>query len=48
LIDAAVTAHVETQARLVSSLTEEEKDALNNLLGKYLAGFEASVATPDR
>jgi DNA-binding MarR family transcriptional regulator len=48
LIDGAVTAHVETQARLVSSLTEEEKDALNNLLGKYLAGFEASLATPDR
>ncbi|QRM38992.1 MarR family transcriptional regulator [Rhizobium rhizogenes] len=40
LIDAAVTAHVETQARLVASLTEEEKTALDALLGKYLAGFE--------
>ncbi|HEX8045270.1 MarR family winged helix-turn-helix transcriptional regulator [Rhizobium sp.] len=44
LIDSAVTAHVQTQARLVSGLSEAEKDALNILLGKYLAGFEASVA----
>lgn len=40
LIDSAVTAHVETQARLVSSLSEEEKGALDALLKKYLAGFE--------
>jgi DNA-binding MarR family transcriptional regulator len=40
LIDAAVAAHVETQARLVSGLSEEEKATLNALLGKYLAGFE--------
>ncbi|MFS8111897.1 MarR family transcriptional regulator [Rhizobium jaguaris] len=43
LIDSAVAAHVETQARLVSGLSEEEKAALNALLGKYLAGLEASM-----
>ncbi|NLR99222.1 MarR family transcriptional regulator [Rhizobium sp. P38BS-XIX] len=40
LIDAAVTAHVETQARLVSSLSDEERTALNGLLRDYLADFE--------
>lgn len=41
LIDAAVTAHVETQARLVSSLSDEERTALNGLLRNYLADFES-------
>ncbi|AYG67725.1 MULTISPECIES: MarR family transcriptional regulator [unclassified Rhizobium] len=40
LIDAAVTAHVETQARLVSTLSEEERMALDGLLRNYLADFE--------
>ncbi|WP_206607892.1 hypothetical protein [Ferruginivarius sediminum] len=39
-VDAAVTAHVETQARLTSMLSDEDKAALNGLLAKYLAGFE--------
>ncbi len=41
LIDAAVTAHVETQARLVSSLSQEERTALDDLLRNYLASFES-------
>ncbi|OCJ04496.1 transcriptional regulator [Rhizobium sp. AC27/96] len=41
LIDAAVTAHVETQARLVSSLSHEERTALDDLLRNYLASFES-------
>jgi DNA-binding MarR family transcriptional regulator len=41
LIDAAVTAHVETQARLVSSLSQEERAALDGLLRNYLASFES-------
>ncbi|ENN84871.1 Transcriptional regulator protein [Rhizobium freirei PRF 81] len=40
LIDAAVTAHVETQARLVSTLSDEERMALDGLLRNYLADFE--------
>jgi len=40
LIDAAVTAHVETQARLVSALSDEERTALDALLRDYLASFE--------
>ncbi|MBB5573951.1 MULTISPECIES: MarR family winged helix-turn-helix transcriptional regulator [Rhizobium] len=40
LIDSAVAAHVETQARLVAGLSEEERAALNALLGKYLADLE--------
>ncbi|MBB4568067.1 MarR family winged helix-turn-helix transcriptional regulator [Rhizobium leucaenae] len=43
LIDSAVAAHVETQARLVASLSEEERAALNALLGKYLADLETSA-----
>ncbi|MGY5809678.1 MarR family winged helix-turn-helix transcriptional regulator [Rhizobium sp. LEGMi198b] len=43
LIDSAVAAHVETQARLVSGLSEEEKAALNALLGKYLSDFETAL-----
>ncbi|MGV1791566.1 MarR family transcriptional regulator [Rhizobium lusitanum] len=41
LIDAAVTAHVETQARLVSTLSEDERTALDSLLRNYLASFES-------
>lgn len=41
LIDAAVTAHVETQARLVSSLSPEERTAIDGLLRNYLASFES-------
>ncbi|AVA23356.1 MarR family transcriptional regulator [Rhizobium sp. CB3171] len=43
LIDSAVAAHVETQTRLVSGLSEEEKAALNTLLGKYLSDFETAL-----
>jgi DNA-binding MarR family transcriptional regulator len=39
-IDAAVTAHVATQARLVAALSSEERAMLNAVLGKYMAGFE--------
>lgn len=41
-IEAAVTAHVATQAQLSSILSADENAALNALLGKYLAGFEGS------
>jgi DNA-binding MarR family transcriptional regulator len=40
IIDAAVTDHVATQARLTGILSGEENEALNALLRKYLAGFE--------
>ncbi|NLS16901.1 MarR family transcriptional regulator [Rhizobium sp. P40RR-XXII] len=40
LIDAAVTAHVETQTRLVSTLSDKERTALDGLLRNYLADFE--------
>jgi len=40
LIDAAVTAHVETQTRLVSTLSDHERTALDGLLRNYLADFE--------
>jgi DNA-binding MarR family transcriptional regulator len=39
-IDAAVTAHATTQARLVASLPAADKAALDALLRGYLAGFE--------
>lgn len=39
-IDATVTAHVATQARLVAALSAEERAVLNAVLGKYMAGFE--------
>ena len=42
VIDAAVTAHVETQARLTSALSAKETAALNALLRKYLAAFEVN------
>ncbi|MGO4737861.1 MarR family winged helix-turn-helix transcriptional regulator [Bosea sp. 2KB_26] len=41
-IEAAVTAHVATQARLSSVLSLGENAALNALLSKYLAGFEGN------
>lgn len=41
LIDAAVTAHVETQTRLVSALSTEDRTALDGLLRNYLASFES-------
>lgn len=41
LIDAAVTAHVNTQARLTSLLSPDERDALNQSLRTYLARIEA-------
>ena len=40
LIDEAVAAHVETQAQLVSGLTEEQRAQLDALLKQFLAGFE--------
>lgn len=40
LIDAAVTAHVETQTRLISTLSDDERTALDGLLRNYLADFE--------
>lgn len=40
LIEKALSAHVETQARLVSTLTEEERETLVRLLKKLLAEFE--------
>ena len=42
LIDAAVTAHVETQKRLISTLSEGERKALDRVLRNYLADFESS------
>ncbi|PCJ95042.1 MAG: MarR family transcriptional regulator [Hyphomicrobiales bacterium] len=39
-IDGTVTAHVETQARLTSALSDQEFSDLNKLLGKYLSSFE--------
>ncbi len=41
LIDAAVTAHVETQKRLIATLSEGERKALDRLLRNYLADFES-------
>ncbi|WP_306256985.1 MarR family winged helix-turn-helix transcriptional regulator [Pararhizobium sp. IMCC21322] len=37
VIDEAVTAHVATQTRLVSSLPDKEREDLDQLLRKYLA-----------
>ena len=42
LIDKAVTAHVETQAELVAALTEEQRAQLDDLLKRFLRGFERS------
>jgi DNA-binding MarR family transcriptional regulator len=40
LIDEAVTAHVETQTRLISMLSEDERGSLDGLLRTYLDRFE--------
>lgn len=42
VVDAAVTDHVDNQHRLVETLTPEERVALDTLLKRYLATFEAS------
>ena len=42
VIDAAVTAHVATQKRLVSGLSEQDRRQLNSLVKEFLADFEAS------
>lgn len=43
VVDAAVTAHVATQARLASLLSLEDFAALDALLSKYLVALESSV-----
>lgn len=40
VIDAAVTAHVRTQEKLVSGLSEDERGKLDGLLKTFLADFE--------
>lgn len=40
VVDAALDAHVSTQARLVAALPAEDRTALDRLLGAWLAGFE--------
>lgn len=40
LVDAAVTAHVENQHRLLEALGTEDRAALDGLLRKFLAAFE--------
>ncbi len=40
LINKAVTSHVETQKSLVSALSEDERQQLNNLLRQFLETFE--------
>ena len=40
LIDEAVSAHVKTQEKLVEVLTDEERDQLDDLLRRFLSGFE--------
>jgi len=40
VIDAAVTDHVATQARLTSALSIDEQEQLNGLLKKFLMDFE--------
>ena len=40
LIDEAVTAHVATQKKLTSRLTDSERQSLNSLLTKFLADLE--------
>ncbi|WP_197675091.1 hypothetical protein [Halopseudomonas salegens] len=39
LIDQAVAAHVETQAKLVSVLSEEQRKQLDDLLSQFLRGL---------
>ena len=40
LIDEAVTAHVETQAQLVSGMSAEQLAQLDDLMKQFLAGLE--------
>lgn len=40
LIDEAVDAHVETQAQLVSGLSKEQQEQLDDLLKQFLVGLE--------
>lgn len=40
VVEAAVSAHVENQHRLVAGLTEEERTTLDGLLKRFLQGFE--------
>ncbi len=40
VIEAAVTAHVETQAKLVAPLTDEQRAQMDDLLRQFLSGFE--------
>jgi DNA-binding MarR family transcriptional regulator len=40
VVDAAVTAHVANQHRLVEALSEEERKVLDELLAKFLSSFE--------
>lgn len=42
VIDAAVTEHVETQAKLVSGLSADDRAALDALLKKFMAGLKKS------
>lgn len=42
LIDEAVAAHVATQAELVSSLSDEQRVQLDELLKQFLAGLEST------
>jgi DNA-binding MarR family transcriptional regulator len=41
IIDTAVTEHVSTQANLVSALSDDERAQLDDLLKRFLKGFEA-------
>ncbi len=41
LIELAVVAHVENQQKMVSALTEKEREDLNALLKRFLSGFAA-------
>lgn len=42
VIDAAVTMHVQTQARLVAGLSEQDTATLNQLLAGFLDGIESN------
>lgn len=42
LVDGVVTSHVEKQASLTASLSDDERAALNGLLTKFLGSFEGS------
>ncbi|KMK64475.1 MarR family winged helix-turn-helix transcriptional regulator [Puniceibacterium sp. IMCC21224] len=41
IIDTAVTEHVSTQANLVSALSDDKRAQLDDLLKRFLKGFEA-------